>query len=410
MGVTSADLSTDPAAVDDPTAEPDSGRGGLGTRLLNIALGPTRVVLVLAFLWIVFTLAESRFLTASNLTNLALQNAAVGMISVGVVLVLLIGEIDLSIGAVSGLCAAIMAVLTVQHGWSPYLGLVAGILAGTGIGLLHGVLSTLLRVPSFIITLAGLLAWQGALLQVLGKTGTVNINDDAITSLARNFLPDWLSWTLGVMAIVVLAGSEALRQHNRAKAGLETRSRSALVIRVVFSTAAVAVALAVLNSDRGVPVSVVILLAVVTIIHLLLTTTVWGRHVYAVGGNAEASKRMGMRVTPIRIGVFMLTASLAAAGGMLAAARLSAVSSSSGGSDLLLLAIAGPVIAGVSLFGGRGTVWAAPLGALIIGSISNGMDLLSLSAAVKFMVTGAVLLVAVALDALAQRRDPVLSK
>jgi D-xylose transport system permease protein len=367
-------------------------------------LASLRVILGLVVIWIIFQSQNNRFLSAENLTNLMLQITAVGLISVGIVYVLLLGEIDLSVGAVSGLCAAIMAVLNTQHGWNPYLAIAAGIVAGLAIGLLQGWLFTFFGIPSFVVTLAGLLAWQGALLQVLGATGTINITDPKITGLANTFYSDTVGWIMALVVIAIYAGGTLLGMRRRAAAGLEAEPMASLGIRVVFFAAAVIAAVAVLNSDRGVPLAVLILLAFVGGMEYLAQKTIFGRHVYAVGGNAEASRRAGINISTIRIIVFGIAGTMAAIGGILAASRLLAVSQTSGGNDLLLFSIAGPVIAGTSLFGGRGSVKTALLGALVIGSISNGMDLLALQSSVKFMVTGGVLLAAVIVDALARRQ------
>jgi D-xylose transport system permease protein len=373
-------------------------------KLVEGELGPVRVLIVLALIWVIFAIANDSFLTAVNLTNLALQTAAIGTISVGVVLVLLLGEIDLSVGAVSGLCAAVMAVLSVKHGWNPYLAMIAGLLVGAAIGLFQGSVATRLGVPSFVVTLAGLLAWQGALLEVLGETGTVNLTDPAITNLAGTFLAPWLGWAVAIAAVVAIAALSVLNQRRRVAAGLDTDPPVTLALRVAAPAIAIVAAVAVVNSDRGVPLSILILVGFCVVFSYLTTRTRWGRYLFAVGGNAEAARRAGINVTMIRTSVFVLASTMAAAGGILAASRLLAVNQSSGGSDTLLLAIAGPVIAGVSLFGGRGSVWAALTGALVIQSISNGMDLLALESSVKFMVTGGVLLAAVSLDAIAQQR------
>ncbi|MBO9534239.1 MAG: sugar ABC transporter permease [Solirubrobacteraceae bacterium] len=367
-------------------------------------LGSLRVLIVLAIIWVIFQIANDRFLTAINLTNLTLQIAAVGCISVGVTLVLLLGEIDLSVGAVSGLAAAVMAVLSVKHGWGPYPAILAAIAVGAAIGLFQGTVSTRLAIPTFVVTLAGLLAWQGAQLYVLGSTGTLNINDETITNLAGVFLDDWVGWAVALVVIVGLVVTELGFRRQRAAAGLVQAPPVGSAIRLVGAAVALLGGVYVVNQDRGVPLSLVILLVIIAFFHWLLTRTRFGRHVYAVGGNDEAARRAGIPVARIRTIVFVLASALAAFGGVLAASRLQAVNQSSGGSDLLLLAIAGPVIAGTSLFGGRGSVWGALLGALVIGSISNGMDLLALESSVKFMVTGGVLLGAVALDAATSSR------
>ncbi len=381
-----------------------SARAEALRRFVQGDLASLRVVVGLAAIWAIFQLQNDRFLSAENLTNLMLQITAVGLISIGVVYVLLLGEIDLSVGAVSGLAAAVVAVLNVKHGWSPYLAIAAGILVGTAIGLLQGFLFSRFGVPSFVVTLAGLLAWQGALLQVLGSTGSINITDAKITGLANTFYSDVVGWIFALLAIGVYAGVVLIEHRRRVTAGLSGAGTGGLALRIGLVAAAALAGVAILNSDRGVPLALLILLAFVVGFEYIAKRTRFGRHVYAVGGNAEAARRAGIRINTVRIVVFALASSMAAIGGILAASRLLAVNQSSGGSELLLLAIAGPVIAGTSLFGGRGAVWTALLGALVIGSISNGMDLLALSSAVKFMVTGGVLLLAVLIDAVARQQ------
>ncbi len=373
-------------------------------RLVQGDLASARVVLGLALIWIIFQSQNDRFLSAENLTNLMLQITAIGLISVGIVYVLLLGEIDLSVGAVSGLAAGVMAVLNVKHGWNPYLAIVAAILVGTSIGLLQGSLFSRFVIPSFVVTLAGLLAWQGALLQVLGSTGSINLTDPKITGLANTFYSDAVGWIFCAIVIATFAAVVLLGHRRRVAAGLAGESVPTLVFRVALVAALSIVAVVILNSDRGVPLAVLILLAFVVGMEYVVKRTRFGRHVYAVGGNAEAARRAGIRVNGVRVAVFAISGSMAAIGGIMAASRLLAVNQGSGGSELLLLAIAGPVIAGTSLFGGRGSVWTALLGALVIGSISNGMDLLALSSAVKFMVTGGVLLLAVLVDAIARQQ------
>jgi D-xylose transport system permease protein len=392
------------------TAPPAAAEGEESTasqtvrRFVQGDLASLRVVLGLALIWAIFQFENDRFLSAENLTNLMLQITAVGLISIGIVFVLLLGEIDLSVGAVSGLAAAVMAVLNVQHGWSPYLAILAAILVGTAIGLLQGSVFSRFGVPSFVVTLAGLLAWQGALLQVLGSTGSINLNDPKITGLANTFYSDTVGWVFAVVVIAAYAGIVLAGYRSRIAHGLTGESLTPLVVRIVLVALVTIIAVAVLNSDRGVPLALLILLAFVVGFEYVARRTRFGRHVYAVGGNAEAARRAGIGVNKIRVAVFALASTMAAIGGILAASRLLAVNQSSGGSELLLLAIAGPVIAGTSLFGGRGAVWTALLGALVIGSIANGMDLLALSSAVKFMVTGGVLLLAVIVDAIARQQ------
>ncbi len=371
-------------------------------RFVQGDLASLRVVIGLAVIWVIFQSQNDRFLSAENLTNLMLQITAVGLISIGVVFVLLLGEIDLSVGAVSGLAAAVVAVLNVKHGWNPYLAIAAGVLVGTGIGLLQGALFSRFGVPSFVVTLAGLLAWQGALLQVLGSTGSINITDPKITGLANTFYSDTVGWIVAALVIAAYAAVTFIGHRRRVAAGLDGEGMLGLWVKVALVAAVAVVVVAVLNSDRGLPLALLILIAFVFGMEFVARRTRFGRHVYAVGGSAEAARRAGIPIDRVRIAVFAIGSTMAAIGGILAASRLLAVNQSSGGSELLLLAIAGPVIAGTSLFGGRGAVWTALLGALVIGSISNGMDLLALSSAVKFMVTGGVLLLAVIVDAIAR--------
>lgn len=373
-------------------------------RLVQGDLASLRVVIGLALIWAIFQFENDRFLSAQNLTNLMLQITATGLISIGVVYVLLLGEIDLSVGAVSGLAAAVMAVLNVKHGWSPYLAIAAAVAVGMAIGLLQGSLFSRFVVPSFVVTLAGLLAWQGALLQVLGSTGSINLTDPVITGLANTFYSETVGWVFAAIVIGLYGTVLFLGHRRRVAAGLDSENLAALGLRFGLVTVVTIVATAVLNSDRGVPLAVMILLAFVVGMEYVVKRTGFGRHVFAVGGNAEAARRAGIPVNRIRVAVFGISGTMAAIGGILAASRLLAVNQNSGGNELLLLAIAGPVIAGTSLFGGRGSVWTALLGALVIGSISNGMDLLALSSAVKFMVTGGVLLLAVIVDAVARQQ------
>jgi D-xylose transport system permease protein len=387
-----------------PPEEVTTPRAEVIRRVIQGDLASVRVVLGLAVIWIIFQSQNDRFLTALNLTNLMLQITAVGLISVGIVYVLLLGEIDLSVGAVSGVTSAVMAVLNVKHGWSPYTAIAAGVLCGTAIGVAQGALFTRFGIPSFVVTLAGLLIWQGALLKVLGETGTVNLNDAKITGLANTFYSDAFGWIVAAVVIGLYAGVAFWGWRQRVAAGLTDQQVVPIVVRVLVVAAAVIATVAILNSDRGLPLAVLILLVFVAGMEYVAKRTRFGRHVFAVGGNAEAARRAGIRVNAIRVAVFGIAGTMAAIGGILAASRLLAVNQSSGASDLLLLAIAGPVIAGTSLFGGRGSVWSALLGALVIGSISNGMDLLAYESSVKFMVTGGVLLLAVIIDALARQQ------
>ncbi len=394
--------------IDDPRLIKQEAGGNffsnLRKRFAYTDLGQLPVLIGLVLIWVIFQWANANFLSPVNLTNLLLQNVAIGITSVGITLVLLLGEIDLSVGAVSGLTASIMAVQNVKNGMPGIVAIGLALLAGAVIGLIHGLWLTKLRVPAFVVTLAGLLGWQGAQLQVLGTTGTVNLRDPTITGLTLTFFPAFWSWVITIAAVALYAIGSFWERQQRVSAGLVSITRSALVARIAAVSIGVLAATAIFTADRGLPLSVVIFLGVIVVMNTVTKRTKFGRYIYAVGGNAEASRRASINVDNIRIAVFTLCSLLAALGGVMAGSRLLAVNQSSGGSDFLLNTIAAAVIGGTSLFGGRGTVWAALLGALVIGSISNGMDLLALPSPVKFMITGGVLLAAVTLDALIRRR------
>lgn len=392
----------------DPRLQVDSeGLAGLWSRFVRRVrqgeLGSLPVIIGLIIIWTVFAVSQENFLTAGNLTNLMLQLTGPGIIAVGVVLVLLLGEIDLSVGITSGLAAAVMAVLSVKQDWPGWLAIVAALLVGLGAGLLQGSFVTFFRVPSFVVTLAGLLAFQGLLLYVLGDTGTLNITDSQITDLANTFYSDYVGWIIAIVLLVPYALVTLNGYRKRRTSGLDAPPAILLGLRMAVVIAGVIVAVLIFNADRGVPLAVLIFLGILILVDFLLRHTAWGRHVYAVGGNAEAARRAGISLSRIRLIVFCAGSTLAAAGGVMLASRLFAVNQSSGGSDLLLNAIAAAVIGGTSLFGGRGFAWSALLGALVIYSINNGMDLAALGSDVKFMITGAVLLVAVTVDATARR-------
>lgn len=420
-------------AVEDPrlVAEQPGVAGIVAAWRRRIAsgdIGQLPVIIGLIAIWAIFQAASGgSFLKPQNLTNLALQIAAVGTISVGIVLVLLLGEIDLSVGAVSGLAAGVMVVLATGQGvlgtGQGVLGggqgvpapvaIVAGLATGLLIGAVQGLWITQLRIPSFVVTLAGFLGWQGALLFVLGTTGTINIQDPIILNVANLLLDPVVGWALGVLFAAYVGGSQLVGRYRRLRAGLPAGSATAAWVRVAITALLVLGAVAILNIERGtsaegapilgVPMSVVFLVGLVIGMDYVLRRTRFGRYIFAIGGNAEAARRAGIPVTEIRIAVFALCSMIAAWGGILAASRLRAVHQSAGGGDILLNAIAAAVIGGTSLFGGRGTVWAALLGALVIGSIANGMALLSLEPSVQFMITGIVLLAAVTIDAIARR-------
>jgi D-xylose transport system permease protein len=372
-------------------------------RLRQGELGTLPVIVGIAVIWAIFWVANDRFLTPQNLTNLFLQLVSTGTIAIGVVLVLLLAEIDLSVGAVSGFTAAVMAVLNVKQGWPGWAAILAGLATGAIIGAIQGFWVTRFRIPAFVVTLAGFLSWTGALLLVLGETGTVNLNDKTITGLTSTFFVPLDAWLLAVVVIAVYAGAKLWERRKRVAAGLPVVPMQFLVTRIVVIGVALLATAAVLAADRGLPLALVIFIALVVLVDLMINRTRFGRHVLAVGGNAEAARRAGIRVDNVRLVVFTLASTLAAAGGVMGASRLFAVNQSSGAADTTLNAIAAAVIGGTSLFGGRGSAYSALLGGLVIISIQNGMNLLGVASSTKFIVTGLVLLLAATVDALSRR-------
>ena len=392
-----------PAPAPAAAKEARAGLDSLWRRVTSGDVGSLPVILGLVLIWAVFDYLNPNFLSPRNLTNLTVQIADIGIVSVGIVMVLLLGEIDLSVGSVYGLGSAVMAVLSVQKGWPTPVAILAGVLTGTAIGTFHGFFFTRFRIPSFVVTLAGLLTWFGAQLHVLGETGTINLTDPSIDQLAGKFFDPSVGWILAAVVVVVLGADVIIRRRRRVNAGLPSTGLLGDVVKFVVIAVVIVGATAILAADRGVPLALLILLGFIIGFDIITTRTRFGRHIFAVGGNAEAARRAGISVNTIRIAVFALSGTMAAAGGIMGASRLLAVNYSSGTGDILLNAIAAAVIGGTSLFGGRGTVWSALTGALVIGSINNGLALLSAASDVKFMVTGGVLLAAVTIDAVARQ-------
>ncbi len=375
------------------------------TRVRGGDLGSLPVVIGLVLIGTVFQALNPVFLSSTNLVNLTMQCAAIGTIALGVVLVLLVGEIDLSVGSVSGLAAAVLAVTFVQLQWNLVLALIAAIGIGCMVGLLYGFLYTRFGVPSFVITLAGLLGFLGLQLWVLGDTGSINLPFDSwIVIFAQHlFLPAWASYLVVAVSVAGYVWTRVRRAQRRAAANLVSQGYREIALRAVVLLVVLAVAAWYLNLSRGVGVMFLFFLLLVVVMNFALTRTRWGRAVYAVGGSQEAARRAGIRVDRIYLSVFALCSTLAAVGGILAAARLAAANQSSGVGDTNLNAIAAAVIGGASLFGGRGTAFAALLGILVIQSISSGLSLLNLDSSVRFMITGVVLVLAVIVDSVSRR-------
>ena len=379
--------------------------GGLVERVRGGDLGPLPVIVGLAVIWIVFQSLNPTFLSSTNLVYLTMQSAAVGTISIGIVLVLLIGEIDLSVGSVSGLSGAIVGVGFAQLGWPLAIVLVAAVASGALVGFVFGLLYTRFGVPSFVLTLAGLLAVLGLQLRVLGSVSSINIPFDSwIVQFGQQmFLPPIVSYAIVVVIVAVFAWRQLAEAARRSEAGLAARSVGSIVLRIVVLAAVLGVSTWYLNLTRGVAVMFLTFLVLIGVMHLVLTRTRWGRAVYAVGGSVDAARRAGIRVNRIYISVFVLCSTFAAIGGIFAAARLAGATSSSGAGDTNLNAIAAAVIGGTSLFGRRGSAFSALLGILVIMSISSGLTLLNLDSSIRYMVTGAVLVLAVIVDSVSRR-------
>ncbi|WP_406832643.1 sugar ABC transporter permease [Pedococcus sp. KACC 23699] len=398
-----------PADLQDERLIASQGVGGFVraflSRLRSGDLGSLPVVVGLIVIWGVFQMQNDAFLSSRNLVNLTQQSAATGTIALGIVLVLLLGEIDLSVGSMSGLSAAILAVGFVSHGWSLPVAVVAALASGAVIGALYGLLYTRFGVPSFVITLAGLLALLGLQLKVLGTEGSINIPfDSGLVKFAQaSFLTDAVAYVLVLVVVAVYVGTRLRSNQRRTAAGLSTTPLATLALRAVALLLLLGIPVYVLNRDRGVSYMFLLFVALVVIFDFVIRRTRWGRSVLAIGGNVEAARRAGINVRRIYVTVFVFCSTLAALGGLLAAGRLASANQGSGGTDTNLNAIAAAVIGGTSLFGGRGTAYSALLGILVIQSISNGLSLVNLGSPERYMITGGVLLLAVIVDSLSRR-------
>lgn len=371
------------------------------------------VLLALAAIWTYFGLAVPLweywtdpdaenirfiFLSSRNIYNLFMQSAVIATLAVGITVVLLLGDIDLSAAATAGVCAALLGVLVLSGvpGWMACL-----IVMGVGIimGIAQGVLVAYVGIPSFVVTLAGLLGFQGLMQKIL-PTGNLNVSDPFIRGFARILLPDAAGWALAVVVVAIFAGFCFRTQSLRGRKGLDVDNGTAVLGQVVFFAAIVFATVATLNSYRSVPLLLVLLVVITALVGWITTSTPYGRSIFAVGGNQESARRVGMNVKRIRVSAFAIVGLMAAIGGIFGASRFGSVSYTAfAGGSLLLESIGAAVIGGTSLFGGRGSVWNAILGALVIGSLGNGLDLSGASAADKLMFSGAILLLAVAIDA-----------
>lgn len=382
-------------------------------RIKSGDMGALPGVLGLIALCIVFGIMSDVFLTPGNFANLLTQAASVTVIAMGLVFVLLLGEIDLSAGYASGVCGAVLVILITDHGWPWYVALLVSIIVGGLLGFSIGTLVARLGIPSFVVTLASFLGFQGLLLLLAGEGGTIRIDDPTILAVQNNNLSPALSWIFFLVAggIYVLIG--LARINARHKAGLKSELKKLWAIKTGALLAIGAVAVYELNLERsnnpsiaslkGTPYVVPVILALLVAGTFVLSRTAYGRHIYAVGGNAEAARRSGINVKNIRISAFVICSAFAAIAGMLFASRQNSISPTTGGSSTLLYAVGAAVIGGTSLFGGKGRMRDAVLGGLVVAVIDNGMGLLGYAAGIKFIVTGAVLLVSAGVDAISRR-------
>jgi D-xylose transport system permease protein len=372
-------------------------------------LGSLPIIVGLVVIAIVFGSLDDTFFVERNFTNLLLQMAAVSTIAIGVVFVLLIGEIDLSVAFVGAVGGVTMTLLLRPDGpdWPWWAAVVFGLLVTTMIGLVQSLVITKAGVPSFVVTLAGLLIWSGVVLILTTQystSGTIRIQDDTVVGIANDFLSDAWGW---IVAAVVVAGyglTQLQTSRSRRSRGLDAKPLIVIALQVVGLAIVTGAAVWYANRDRGLPSVTVLVLILFVFWSFVASRTRFGRHVYAVGGNAEAARRAGINVDRVRIAVFMIAGFMAGMGGIILASRLRSVATNTGGGNLLLNVIAAAVIGGTSLFGGRGRVVSALLGATVITTIDNGMGLLNLATGTKFVITGLVLLAAVLVDALSTRR------
>jgi D-xylose transport system permease protein len=368
-------------------------------------LGSLPVIVGLVIICSVFTVLNPIFLSPNNLVNLLFDCSTTGVIALGIVCVLMLGEIDLSVGSMSGVGSTIIGVLWVNAGVPLPLAIIAALIVGAAIGTIYATLRNRLGMPSFVSTLSGLLALLGLQLYLLGSTGSINL---PYSSAMVNFgqlliLPAWLSYLLCLLPGIAMLVVGLQTNTQRRAANLSAGSSAGLILKAALTTIGLLAVIFYLNMGRGVPWMFALFVALVLVMNYALTRTKWGRSMKAVGGNAEAARRAGINVRGIYISAFMLCSTFAALGGVLSSARLASASQQAGTGDVNLNAIAAAVIGGTSLFGGRGSAFSALLGIIVIQSIANGLTLLNLSSSLRYMITGGVLAIAVIVDSLARQ-------
>ena len=379
-------------------------------------LGSLPAVLGLVVLVVLFTVLEGQtFFSAFNFANLMSQAAMIIVLAMGLVFVLLLGEIDLSAGFAAGTSAAILGVTLTQNGWPLILSLIACLGTGLAIGLFIGLLVARLGIPSFVVTLAMFLALQGLMLLIIGEGGTIGIEDEFVIAVQNRNLTPIAGWILFLVVLVGYALFSGLRLRRRIAENLTHEAVSVWIFKVATLAVLGGIGTFLLNQERsrrpditsiqGVPYIIPLILILLIGLTFVLARTGFGRHIYAVGGNAEAARRAGISVSRIKIACFMICSTLAAVAGILFASRDNSISPTTGGSTTLLFAVGAAVIGGTSLFGGRGKISDAVLGGLVVGVIANGLPLITSQAGIQFIVTGLVLLVAASVDALSRKKS-----
>jgi D-xylose transport system permease protein len=390
----------------------DAGRDYVN-RVRGGDMGSLPAILGLIVLFVVFSLANDKFLSTLNLANLITQAGSICVLAMGLVFVLLLGEIDLSAGVAGGVAAAITGLSMTDHGQPWGLAGIAGIAAGAVIGILIGMLVAKLGIPSFVVTLAFLLALQGVILKLIGQGGSIGIDDDIIRGLTIKNVPVAAGWIIAVLLVLAFAAISINRHRVQVAKGLAHDPLVLVVIKLVVFAAVILGVTALLNTNRslspvfpirGIPWVLPVVAVLLIFWTFVLTRTAYGRHLYAVGGNAEAARRAGINVGMMKISAFVICSSMAAISGILAASYSGKVSPGSGGGNVLLYGVAAAVIGGTSLFGGRGRAVDGVVGGVVIATIPNGLGLLNQASWINFLVTGGVLLLAASVDAVSRRR------
>ncbi|MEV4331925.1 sugar ABC transporter permease [Streptomyces sp. NPDC049597] len=402
----------------DADALSDSEGGGIGRRLMapvrglapweapitgNLRrgdLGRALAVMGLVVLWLVFQAFNSNYLSARNLSNISVDMVGTGMIALGIIVVLLLGELDLSVGSIAGLAAAVFAVLNVRAGLPEWPAVMIAVASGMAIGAFQGFLAARFGVPAFIVTLAGLVGWTGLMLYILGASGTFNFDDEGLVASLTSHYFGHEAVAHGLAAVGVLAFLTVSRRtaHRRRAAGLPSVPLSRTLLETAVLAALAFTAASVLNHFQGLPLALLIFLAVVAGLDHTLRRMPFGRKVFALGTGAEAARRAGINVTAVRISAFAVSGTMAAVGGLFLASPTASTIQATSAPTLLLNALAAAVLGGGSLFGGHGRAWSVLLGVLVIESIASGVALVGIQPAVQLLISAGVLLVAVIAD------------